>query len=219
MSTLSSPPELKNSHSTAVCRNAGGNPASRGRTSPSGRGRTSGRSRGRSRGRGRGRGRGRPGPKDDSSGGDERVDMVHGDEEAVMSVELDAIGAPSRFARTRSPAYMRASSLEEVKCSQCDEAMGPCRTDHTMDETEERICSVALEGEDEMDGGYNTPKLEISHHISCIKINTGSPSLNSYVSTIDISPPSLNSHISNIDISPPSPHLPPHPFPLVLIYI
>ena len=131
--------------------------------------------------------------------------MIQGDEEAVMSVKMEMKGAPSPFSRAKSPTYIRTSSLEEVKCSQCDEAMGPCRTDHTVEEIEEKICSVALEGEDKMDGGYNIPKLEISHHISCIKIDTGSPSLNSYVSTIDISPP----------LSTPSTPPPPHLLPLL----
>ena len=108
--------------------------------------------------------------------------MIQGDEEAVMSVKMDMMGAPSPFSRARSPNYMRASSLKE------------------MEETDETICSVSLVGEDKMDGGYNIPKLEISHHISCIKIETGSPSLNSHISTIDISPP-------------PYPHIPPHPLP------
>ena len=98
----------------------------------------------------------------------------------MMAMEM--MGASSPFSRARSPNYMRASSLE------------------MMEETEERICSVALEGEDK-DEGYNTPKLEILHHISRIKINTGSPSLNSHISAVDISPPPI--HTFHHTPSPP----------------
>ena len=135
------------------------------------------------------------------------MNMVQGVEESVMSVKVEMEGGSSPFSRARSPTYVRTSSLEEIKCSQCDEAMGPCKTDHTEEEMEENICSIALEGDDKMDEGDNIPKLEVSH-ISCIRIDTGNPSLNSYTSTMDISPP-LPCY--STPSTPPPPHPPPTP--------
>ena len=97
------------------------------------------------------------------------MNMVEGVEESVMSVNVEMEGGSLPFSRARSPTDINTFSMEEIKCSRCDEAMGPCKTDHTEEEVEENICSIALEGDDRMGEGDNTPKLEVSY-ISCIRI-------------------------------------------------
>ena len=117
------------------------------------------------------------------------MDMVQGDEQTVMIMETT--DAPSLLSRARSPSCMRASSLEM----------------ETKEETEEKICSVELMDEENMDEGYNTSRLEMIQHLSRIQIDTGSSNSESYTTAID------NRHIPSS-----YPHPPPHTLPTLPTY-
>ena len=133
------------------------------------------------------------------------MNMVEAVEESVMSVNVEIEGGSLAFSRARSPTDVNTFSMEEIKCFRCDKAMVPCKTDHNEEEEEENMCSIALEGDDRMGEGDNTSKLEVSY-ISCIRIDTGNPTQNSYTSTMDISPsPAVLLHTSHSPTPPTSP--------------
>ena len=115
--------------------------------------------------------------------------MIEVSEESVMSVKIEVGDDSLPFTRARSPTDTNTLSdlEEELVCTRCDEAMGPCRIDHSEEE-EETIHSMILEGTDRMDEEETTSKFEISY-ISCIKIDTCNPTQNSFTSTMDIPPP------------------------------
>ena len=58
------------------------------------------------------------------------MNMVEVSEESVMSVKVEMGDDSLPFTRARSPTDTNTLSEEELVCTRCDEAMGPCRIDH-----------------------------------------------------------------------------------------
>ena len=78
------------------------------------------------------------------------MNMVEVSEESVMLVKAEMEDDSLPFSRAKSPTDTNTLSMEELVCTRCDEAMGPCKLDHTEEE-EENICSIILERNDRMD--------------------------------------------------------------------